>query len=905
MRAAYLRVAQSRRGAVRPPEAEHDEDSRLAVQVAVARVLAEAASVDDSSRAMLASIGGTLGWALGAMWDVREGLLHCDHVWHGEGVSATAFERASRDATFEPGVGLPGRVWESVTPAWVRDVAEDANFPRAAVAAECGVHGAFAFPIRARRGVIGVVEFFTHEAAEPDGYLLDLMETIGYQLGQLIERGRAEEAVRDSEARKSAMLEASLDCIVSMDHQGNVVEFNAAAERTFGYSSDEVVGREMSELIIPPALREAHRNGLRRYLETGEGAVIGNRIEITAVRRDGHEFPVELTIVRAPLDGPPLFTGFIRDISERKRRQSFDRFMAEAGALLGASLDYETTLEAVAGLAVPAIADWCAIDLLTDDGSVRRVAAAHSDLSRVALLEDVARRWPTRLSDPYGSGKVIRSGDPEHLGEVRESVLVSIADGDREHLEALRELGARSSLTVPLQTLPGKILGSLTLAATHARRRFDAVDAALATELGRRCAVAVENARLYGERDRIARTLQQSLLPPDLPEIPGVAIEARFRPAGAGIDMGGDFYDAFEVGDDAWAVTIGDVCGKGPDAAALTALVRYTLRAVTMHERRPEHVLELVNRAVLRNRIDDRFCSAALVIVESRPQGVCVEIASAGHPLPLLLRPDGTVEAIGARGHLLGLWPDFEAEPLSLVLEPGDALILYTDGVTDARAPERILDTDDLAELVRSCAGAGAQATADHIEHAVSESLTVEPRDDIAVLVIEAQGARAGVGNAPADELDGALQLEIPSSVQAPARARRAIEALSGSLDSTLVEQLKLLATELVTNSCRHAAAKGDPIGVVLAMDEQVVRLTVTDTGPGFAVPDGVAEPDDESGRGLFIVDALADRWGVDDAAGSCVWIEMSLAGGARRTDPSDDAWGADRSGADRTGTPG
>jgi PAS domain S-box-containing protein len=869
------------------------------VQVAVARVLAGATSAADSAREVLGSIGSTLGWSLGAMWEVEPdgSLLRCRVTWRAEDIDADRFVHASEDAAFEAGVGLPGRVWESASPAWIRDVVEDPNFPRARVAADCGVHGAFAFPIRARGTVIGVVEFFTRDLAEPDGYLLDLMETIGYQLGQQLERSRAEEAVRHSEARKSAMLDASLDCIVSMDHRGNVVEFNAAAERTFGWSSDEVMGREMCEFIIPPPLRDAHRAGLARHLATGEGQVIGQRIEITGMRRDGTEFPVELTIVRASLAGPPLFTGFIRDISDRKRRQTFDGFMAEAGALLGASLDYEAALDGVATLAVSSVADWCAVELVTDDGSLKRVAAAHADPEKTRLLHLLGERWPRRVSDPFGMGKVIRTGEAESVGNVDESLLVQIADGDPEHLEVLRELRPRSWVCAPLQTPLGKIIGAIALISTAAPAQFDAVDVGLITELGRRCAVAVENARLYGERDRIARTLQQSLLPPDLPAIPGVTVEARFRPAGEGIEMGGDFYDAFEVDDDAWAVTIGDVCGKGPDAAALTALVRYTLRAVTMHERRPDQALCLVNRAILRNHNEERFCSAALAVIENRPTGVHVELASAGHPLPLLLRPDGSVEAIGARGHLLGLWPDFEAEPLSLELAPGDALILYTDGVTDARAPERILDTDDLAELVRSCAGLGAAVTAERIERAVSKGLAGEPRDDIAVLVIEAQGLAAAVAE-PEDELDGALRLSIPSSPQAPGRARRAIERLCGSLEDAVVEQLKLLATELVTNSCRHAAAKGDPIGLVLAIDDGLVRLSVTDTGPGFDAPAGAPDPEDENGRGLFIVDALAERWGVDRADGTRVWLELPLPTSAPRTAASEAAWGADRSGA-------
>ena len=873
------------------------EDHRLAVQVAVARVLAGATDPRESAREVLGSIGGTLGWSLGAMWEVNDerNLLCCGETWRSDESEAEGFVKASEDASFEPGIGLPGRVWESGEPAWIRDVVEDTNFPRAKVAADCGVHGAFAFPIRAARGVIGVVEFFTRDPAEPDGYLLDLMETIGYQLGQQLERSRAEEAVRDSEARKSAMLEASLDCIVSMDHAGCVVEFNAAAEQTFGWSAEEVIGREMADFIIPPALRDAHRAGLARYLETGTGAVINNRIEIVGMRRDGTEFPVELTIVRAPLDGPPLFTGFIRDISERKRRQAFDRFMAEAGALLGASLDYEAALEGVATLAVPTVADWCAIELLTDDGSLNRIAAAHADPDKGELVREIGERWPRRLSDPFGIGKVIRTGEAEHLTGGDEALLVQIADGDSDHLEVLRTLQPRSWVVVPLQTVPGKIIGALALVSSEPAA-FDAVDVALATELGRRCAVSVENARLYGERDRIARTLQQSLLPPDLPEIPGVNIEARFRPAGKGIEMGGDFYDAFEVGENAWAVTIGDVCGKGPDAAALTALVRYTLRAVTMHERRPDRVLDFVNRAILRQRIEDRFCSAALAVIEDRPDGVHVELASAGHPLPLLLHPDGSVEAIGARGHLLGLWPDFEAEPLALELAPGDTLILYTDGVTDARAPERILDTDDLAELVRSCAGAGAAVTAERIEQTVSQGLAGEPRDDIAVLVIEAQGEPPALAADPTDEFDGALRITLPSTAQAPGRARRAVERLCGSIDANVVEQLKLVATELVTNSCRHAAAKGDPIGLVLSVEDTLVRLSVTDTGPGFDAPTGQPDLEGESGRGLFIVDALAQRWGVDNSGGTRVWLELTIPSSAR-TAATDGAWGADRSG--------
>ncbi|HEX8066135.1 MAG TPA: SpoIIE family protein phosphatase [Thermoleophilaceae bacterium] len=849
------------------------DDHRLAVQVAVARALSGAETVTDATERVLGAIGGTLGWRLGAVWEGRdrELAIRCVATWHAEGAAAPEFEEASRDIAFEPGVGLPGRVWESGEAAWIRDVTQDPNFPRARLAADAGVHGAFAFPIRSRRGVIGVVEFFTRDVADPDEYLLDLMATIGYQLGQQMERSRAETLVRDSEARKSAMLDASLDAIVSMDHLGRVVEFNAAAERTFGYAAADVVGEDMAELIIPPSLRERHREGLRGYMETGHGPVLGNRIEITAMRSDGRELPVELTIVRAPLDGPPLFTGFIRDISERRRREELERFLAQVGALLGASLDYEATLDAVVSLAVPAIADWCAVDLVSDDGSIRRVAAAHTDPTKAELARELGRRWPSRIEDEGGFGKVIRTGEVEHFAEIPPEALEAIARTP-EHLAIVRDLGLRSSVIVPLTTGHGRILGGLALVTAESGRLFEEVDVTLATELARRCAVAIENARLYRERDWIARTLQQSLLPPDLPEIPGVTLEARFRPAGEGIEMGGDFYDAFALDERTWVVTIGDVCGKGPDAAALTARVRYTLRAVTMHERRPGRVLELVNQAILRDGSEDRFCSAAFATIERRPHGVHVEMASAGHPLPVLLRADHSVETVGASGQLLGLWPEIDAPDVAFDLEPDESLVLYTDGVTDALAPVRILDAEDLAGLVSGCAGLAAAGIAERVVGAVVDALPGEPRDDIALLVIQTDGS-----DLPRDELDGTAQVSLANEPQAPARARRAVEALAGPLPSELVEELKLLATELVTNSCRHAEARHEPVLLELSIEERVVRLAVTDAGSGFEPPAASAEPEDEAGRGLFIVDALADRWGVDRAGGTRVWAELDL----------------------------
>src|SRR5205807_2672873 len=208
--------------------------------------------------------------------------------------------------------------------------------------------------------------------------------------------------------------------------------------------------------------------------------------------------------------------------------------------------------------------------------------------------------------------------------------------------------------------------------------------------------------------------------------------------------------------------TIGDVCGKGPDAAALTALVRYTLRAVTMHEHRPERVLALLNEAILRDRTDDRFCSAVFAVVEGEHGSLRVKLASGGHPLPLVIRGDGRVEPAGRGGLLLGLWEDAKLATEAIELSAGDALLFYTDGVTDALAPERIIDQRTLSKLAAESAGQGAAAIAERVERAVIDESGPEPRDDIALLVLGVEAPAALTG-----ERTGGFELTLESRPQA------------------------------------------------------------------------------------------------------------------------------------------
>jgi PAS domain S-box-containing protein len=292
------------------------------VEHAVARILAETERPVEAYEATLEAIGRPLGWRLGAAWELEslDGRLRCVRTWHAE-ARDDEFEALSETLALEPGEGLPGRVLASGAPVWMVDAPDDGNFPRAEAARRSGLHAGFAFPVRDRRGVVGVMEFFSSDLREPDERLLATMAVLGDQIGQHVARRRADEQVRASESRLRAMLEAALDAVVTMDADGRVIGWNSAAEIIFGHAAADALGREMAELIVPPRLRDAHRHGLARFLETGRPSVLDRRLELTGLRSDGTEFPVELTITRIPLAGPPTFTGYLRDTTERVRAE--------------------------------------------------------------------------------------------------------------------------------------------------------------------------------------------------------------------------------------------------------------------------------------------------------------------------------------------------------------------------------------------------------------------------------------------------------------------------------------------------------------------------------------------------------------------------------------------------------
>jgi PAS domain S-box-containing protein len=545
---------------------------------------------------------------------------------------------------------------------------------------------------------------------------------------------------RGSSFPQGGVFRASVDAVVVMDVEGIVRDWNPAAERLFGYSHAEAYGRLLEELIIPGPLRPAHRNALARYRETREATVLDRRLELPAIRADGSEIRIELTITRVEGWEPTLFAGFLRLLSERgaarddsARLQLRMAFLAQAGLVLDRSLEYSETLRALAELTVPELADMTIIDLVEPEEEGSRAVAAAVDTEFAHDLEEMRRENPLDMSGPHPVAVVLRSGEPMLLPAMDPQFLRKIAQGEK-HFELMKRLQYHSAIVVPLVARQ-RVLGALSLLRLATDRSFDNDDLLLAQELARRAGIAVDNARLFESTRSLARTLQDSLLPRVLPEIPGVRLAARYRAAQAGQEVGGDFYDAFRIGENRWGLAIGDVCGKGAEAAALTALGRYTIRALA--EQDAPTVLRRLNDAVLRDQdvMHSRYLTVLFAIVTPEPDQLRIELAAAGHPAPLILRREGTVEQVGVRGALLGVEAEIEYTAERVVLRPGDTMMLYTDGLTDAQAPEQILSEADLGGFLEEARGMETDELAAHIEARATGGK--EARDDIAILVLE------------------------------------------------------------------------------------------------------------------------------------------------------------------------
>jgi PAS domain S-box-containing protein len=551
--------------------------------------------------------------------------------------------------------------------------------------------------------------------------------------------GKTERAIRDQ--RLSVILDSLAEAVTIRGRNNHLIYANQAALDRLGfesaaalreadprelmgpYETTDEFGKELAMDDLPSVrlLRgEEPEPLLMRSVNRNTGEESWVLLKATAVRDDAGEIESAVTI--------------IADVTEATRSSQRVAFLWRIGQQLASSLDYQQTLRNVAGLAVPQIADWCAVDLLDADGGREPVAVAHSQPAKLELAERLRAYEPEQLDPDQGLGRVFRTGESIVYTDIPDELLVGAAV-DEEHLRLLRAVGMRAAMVVPLK-IGGRTIGALTMVNSDSGRSFSTDDVDFAEQIAARAAVAVESARLYSERSAVARTLQNSLLPEAIPQIDGWDVAALYRPAGHESEVGGDFYDFWEVGED-WLMMIGDVTGKGVGAAALTSLVRYTARAASEYDASPSKILARVD-AALRRRPTVSLCTA--LCLRLSPHGAMLAVG--GHPLPLLVGGDAEGVEVGRHGTLLGAleytsWPESPIE-----LAAGQTLVAFTDGVTDTvGADGERWGTERLAATLAAAADDETPASLrTRLVQALDEFQVGAQADDTAVVIMRFAG---------------------------------------------------------------------------------------------------------------------------------------------------------------------
>ncbi len=421
--------------------------------------------------------------------------------------------------------------------------------------------------------------------------------------------------------------------------------------------------------------------------------------------------------------------GLLSDVTERHHREDARAFLDTASQRMAASMDPIRTLEEVAELAVPRLADWCTVQLAKGvEGDFEQVAVAHVDPAKVRWARELQQRYPPDPDSPTGAPAVIRTGRSELYPEI-DAALFEAAALDEEQIRLVRELQMQSVMVVPLSARD-RTLGAITFVWAESGRRYGTRDLELAEELGRRAGLALDHARLFAREHRAAEILQRALLPPSLPALPGYELAVRYVPSDARDHAGGDWYDAFELPDGRFGIVIGDVGGRGLEAAATMGQIRNALRAYALKAAGPAEVMDDLHELVDRSAGEITFATVIYVVLDLAT-GAC-EVATAGH-LPPLITGSGYVDI--PHSPPLGFGGVTNSGSNAFVLAPGQTLWLYTDGLVESRT--RPIDTglDELAAIAAQVDAGDLEAIADHL-------LVVLPAardDDIALLGLRRQ----------------------------------------------------------------------------------------------------------------------------------------------------------------------
>ena len=548
-----------------------------------------------------------------------------------------------------------------------------------------------------------------------------------------------EEQLRGQGPGLAQILDALAEAVTIRDPHNHIIYANEAAVRHMGFSSLEELQRRPPQAIFDdyivqdehgepvkmddiPSVRllrgEEAQPLLIRTVHRNSGRIRWNLLKATLIRGETSEAVAAVTI--------------IEDVTSEKTAELRQHFIGRATETLMLSLEYQETLRNVAWLAVPEIADWCAVDLVDEAGNREQVVVAHPDPAKLALAEQLRAYDTGELSRERGIGRVVFTGVSELYPRITDEMLREGAVDD-EHLELLRAVGFRSALVVPLRAR-GRSLGVMTLVTAESFRRFDQGDLAFAEQLAGRAAVAVDNARLATARREIAETLQRSLLPDADPKIEGWTVATLYRPASASdeVEVGGDFYDFFET-PKGWIVLLGDVTGRGVAAASMTSLVRHGARFLAKDSHDPSTILTRLNEA-LREQSGLSLCSALCARLEDGQ----VVLSSAGHPAPLIIRDDGRIREFGSPGPLLGGWEGSTWEDRIVAVAPDETLLMYTDGVTDTRGEHDRFGAGRLRALLKAHAGARPSDLLARLEAALNEFQIEGQADDTGAVALRA-----------------------------------------------------------------------------------------------------------------------------------------------------------------------
>lgn len=662
--------------------------------------LVAADSLDDVASGFLATVAELLGWRAGAIWEAPE-----------------------------PGAGLPGRAWETGEIVWA--------------------DGAIAVPapVGTPEDVRAVAEFHADSLDAPGDDVLDILATFAHLLGAFIERRSAEATLR-SEAGERAdaervrhhlaqVVRGSQDAVLSKDLEGLVTSWNPAAERLYGYSEEEAIGRHISFLV--PHDHHGEEQVILDKIRRGERI---ETYETERIRKDGARVDVSLTVspIEQPILGIVGASVIARDITAEKRRRRAQEFLVAATRGLDASLDLTETARTIVATAVPELAAVCVMDFVRRDGQIGNSVVAAADPEVAARLERIRREIPLDPAGDHPVAQVLREGRPMVWRDLTSPAVVDQVAQSDEHRRLMSDAGYNSAAVVAL-IARGRTVGALSFLHASTDLRYDAADLELLSELADRAAIALDNARLYQERDRLARNLQRGLRPPRPADVPGLEISVVFEAAGEGIDVGGDLYDVLPTEDGCW-ILIGDVAGKGSAAAAISVALRHAVRGLTREIEAPGEVLSRVNELLLEGTSLNDFATAMLLRMRSEPSGWRATLAAAGHPPAIHFKQDES--ALLGGGTVLGAFEDARLATHEAVFEEGETLVLCTDGWLEVGPPQAHLEPQALAELVDGFSSLELDELTARLRHDAVSRGGGTLRDDMVVLAVRPAAGSPG-----------------------------------------------------------------------------------------------------------------------------------------------------------------